>query len=129
VPELWSIHGNEDACEIAMRAPGAGRVAADEVMVAGALPEDIRAAIAKVDAAALIRDTAEGWDEIALEAGEARDVVAALSELELPDPPGYVQGDVARLAVRAFVRHDGVSLFVRTPWAHHLRRRIQEERR
>jgi hypothetical protein len=29
--------------------------------------------------------------------------------------------------VRAFVRDDGVSLFVRAPWAHHLRRRIDDE--
>jgi hypothetical protein len=125
--ELWGIHGTEDACDIAMRAPGAGRVASDEVFLAGRLPPDIRAAILKVDPMALIRDSAEAWEEVVLNAG-ARDILARLSELPFPDPSGYVQGDVARVAVRAFVREDGVSLYVRAPWAHHLRRRVDEER-
>jgi hypothetical protein len=124
--ERWSIHATEDACDLAMRARRAGRVAADEVFVAGRLPSDLREAVLKVDPDALIRDASEGWEEIVLGAGDARDVLPRLSEL--PFPVGYVQGDVARVAVRALVRDDGVSLFVRAPWAHHLRRRIDEER-
>jgi hypothetical protein len=127
--ELWSIHATEDACDLAMRALGAGRVAGDEVFLAGRLPPDLRAAIAKVDPDALIRDTSEGWEEIVLSAGDARDVWPRLSELPIPDPPGYVQGDVARVAVRAFIRDDDISLFVRAPWAHHLRRRLDDEGR
>ena len=126
--EVWSIHASPDACDLAMRAPGAGRVAADEVFLVGRVPADLRDAIEKVDAAALVRDAAEGWEEIPLDARDARDVLARLSELAVPDPPGYVQGDVARVAVRAFVREDGTSLFVRAPWAAHLRRRIAQER-
>jgi hypothetical protein len=125
--ELWGIHANEDACDLAMRAPGSGRVANDEVFLAGRLPPDIRDAIVKVDPEALIRDTSEAWEEIVLSARDARDVWPRITELPIPEPPGYVQGDVARVAVRAFVRDDGVSLFVRAPWAHHLRRRIDHE--
>ena len=127
--ERWSIHANEDACDVAMRAPGAGRVAADEVFLVGRLPPDLRDAIEKVDPDSLIREASEGWEEIVLGHGDARDVLPRLSELSFPEPAGYVQGDVARVGVRAFVTDDGVSLFVRAPWAHHLRRRIDEERR
>ena len=127
--ELWSIHATEDACDLAMRASGAGRVASDEVFLAGRLPSDLREAIVKVDPGALIRDTSEGWEEIVLSAGGAREVWPRITELPIPHPPGYVQGDVARVAVRAFVRDDGVSLFVRAPWADHLQRRVDEEAR
>jgi hypothetical protein len=127
--ELWSVHATEDACDLAMRAAGAGRVAADEVFLAGRLPPDLREAIVKVDPDALIRDASEGWEEIELGGGDARDVLPRLSELPFPQPSGYVQGDVARVAVRAFVRDDDVTLFVRAPWAHHLRHRIDQERR
>jgi hypothetical protein len=127
--ERWTIHASDDACDIAMRADGSGRVAADEVFVAGRIPPDLREAVMKVDPDALIRDASEGWEELVLDHVDARDVIAGLSELPFPEPPGYVQGDVARVAVRAFVRDEAVSLFVRAPWAHHLRRRIDEERR
>jgi hypothetical protein len=128
VDELWSIHATEEACDLAMRAPGAGRVARDEVFLAGRLPPDLREAIVKVDPEALIRDTSEAWEEIVLSAGDARDVWPRITELPIPHPPGYVQGDVARVAVRAYVRDDGVTLFVRGPWAHHVRRRVDDER-
>lgn len=126
--EVWSIHATEDACDIAMRAPGAGRVAADEVFLAGRLPPDVRAAIVRVDPDALIRDASEGWDDVLLASGDARDVWARLSQLALPEPSGYIQGDVARVAVRAFVNEAGVTVYVRAPWAHHLRARIDAER-
>ena len=126
--ELWAIHASREACDLAVRAPGAGRVAPDEVFVAGPLPADLRAAIAKVDPEALIRDTSEGWEEIVLDVRDARDVLPRLSELRFPEPSGYVQGDVARVAVRAYVHEDRVSLFVRAPWAEFLRRRLAQER-
>jgi hypothetical protein len=129
MPERWSIQASEDACDVAMRAPGAGRVAADEVFVSGRLPDDLRAAIEKIDPAALIRDVAHGWEVIVLDGRDARSVWPRLSDLPLPDPPAYVQGEVAGLPVRAVVADDAVSLFVRPPVAHHLRRRVDEERR
>lgn len=128
MPERWSIHASEDACDLAMRAPGAGRVAADEVFVAGRLPPDLRDAIRTVDPDALIRDVVDGWDEIRLRSDAARAVWPRVSQLTLPDPAGYVQGDVAGVLVRAFVAEETVSLFVRPPLAHHLRRRIERER-
>jgi hypothetical protein len=124
VPELWSVYADEEACDIAMRAPGAGRVAPDEVMVRGPIAADLRSAIHTVDHDALIRETTEGWVEIAMDGGDARDVFAVLSELPLPDGPGFVQGDVARVAARVFVQEDDIRVLVPAYWESHLRRRI-----
>jgi hypothetical protein len=126
--ERWSIHASEDACDVAMRAPGAGRVAPDEVFIAGRLPDYLRAAIRKVDPDAMIRDAADGWEEVVLAPEDARAVWPRLSQLPLPIAPGYLQGDFAGVPVRTFVVDDAVCLFVRPPIAHHLRRRLDEER-
>lgn len=125
--ELWSVHAGEEACDLAMRAPGAGRVASDEVIVRGPIAEDIRRAVRIVDPDALIREATEGWAEIVIDGGDARDVFARLSELQLPDGPGYVQGDVARVAARVFVEEDVIRVLVPAHWESHLRRRIEEE--
>jgi hypothetical protein len=122
------VHANEDACDLAMRAPGAGRVAADEVFVRGPIAEDLRAAVQTVDPDALIRDSTEGWERVVLEGGGARDVFARLSDLRLPDGGGYVQGDVARVGARVFVEDDTLHLFVRAQWAAYLRRQVEGTR-
>jgi hypothetical protein len=122
VDELWSVHALEEACDLAMRAPGAGRVAADEVFVRGPIAEDLRAAVTTVDPHAVIRYATEGWTEIVLEGGDARADFARLSDLSLPDGSGYVQGDVARVAARVFVEEDALHLFVRASWGAYLGR-------
>jgi hypothetical protein len=127
--ELWSVHADEEACDLAMRAPGAGRVAPDEVIVRGPIAEDIRRAVRTVDPDALIREATEGWAEIMIDGGDARDVFARLSELRLPDGPGYVQGDVASVVARVFVEQDEIRVLVPAYWESHLRRRVQEEER
>ena len=124
MPELWSVHANEEACDLAMRAPGAGRVAPDEVMVRGPIAEDLRAAIHTVDPDALIRESTEGWAEVVIDDGHARDVLARVSELRLPDGAGYVQGDVARVGARVYVEDDGIRVLVPAYWESHLRRRL-----
>lgn len=124
MPELWSVHANEEACDLAMRAPGAGRVATDEVMVRGPIAEDLRAAIHTVDPDALIRESTEGWAEVVIDDGDARDVFARVSELRLPDGAGYVQGDVARVAARVYVEDDGIRILVPVYWESYLRRRL-----
>ena len=124
MPELWGVYAIEEACDLAMRAPGAGRVAADEVMVRGPIAKDLRTAIHMVDPDALIREATEGWVEIALTGGDARDVFAVLSELRLPDGRGYLQGDVARVVARVFVEDDGIRVLVPAYWESHLRHRL-----
>ena len=126
MPEIWSVYATEEACDLAVRAPGAGRVAADEVMVRGPIAEDLRAAIRTVDPDALIREATEGWAEAVIDGGDARDAFARISELPLPDGPGYVQGDVARVAARVFVETDGIRVLVPASWGSHLKRRIDD---
>jgi hypothetical protein len=122
------VHATEDACDLAMRAPGAGRVAADEVVVRGPIAEDLRAAVRTVDPHALIRGSTDGWAEILLDGGDARDVFARLSDLRLPDGRGYVQGDVARVPARVFVDETGLRLLVRASWEAYLRRTVEDAR-
>lgn len=126
MPELWSVRANEEACDLAMRAPGAGRVAPDEVMVRGPIAEDLRTAIHTVDPDSLIREATEGWTEVAVDGADARDVFARVSELRLPDGAGYVQGDVARVAARVFVHDDGIRVLVPAYWGSHLQQRLDD---
>ena len=123
-----AVHAEADACEIAMRARAAGRVATDEVFVRGEIPDDIRRAVLTVDPHAVIRSAAEGWSEVTLDGPDARDRFARLSALRLPDPPGYVQGDVARVAARVFVDVDAIHVLVPASRGAYLRRRVEEVR-
>ena len=127
--ELWSVYASEEACDLAMRAPGAGRVAADEVIVRGPIADDLCSAIRRVDGDALIREAAEGWAEITIDRSDARDVFARVSALPLPEGRGYVQGDVARVRARVFVDDGSIDVLVPAHWEFHLRRRLGEEAR
>jgi sarcosine oxidase gamma subunit len=127
VAELWSVHATEEACDLVMRAPEAGRVAPDEVMVRGPIAEDLRKAVHTVDPESLIRDAGEGWVEVTLDGSDARDIFARVSALRLPDGPGYAQGDVARVAARVFVGEDTIRVLVPAYWESHLRRRLHAE--
>ena len=122
--ELWSVHAAEEACDLAMRAPGAGRVAADEVIVRGSIPEDLRAAVRTIDTDAVIRECSEGWSEIVLSGAHAPSTFARVSDLPLPDGGGFVQGDVARVAVRLFAEGDTLRVFVRASWGSYLARQL-----
>ena len=124
--ERWSVHADRDACDIAMRARGAGRVAGDEVFVRGAIPDDIRRAVLTVDPGAVIRSAVEGWSEVSLDGGDARDRFSRLSSLRLPDPAGYVQGEVSRVTGRVFADGDAVHVLVPAYWESYLRRRVEE---
>ena len=123
VPERWSVHATDEACDLAVRAPNAGRVAPDEVFVAGPIADDLRRAIRTVDPSALVHDASQGWVEVVLLNG--RDTFARLSSLRLPEGDGYVQGDVARVAARVFVDGDAVRVYVPAFWEAHLRDRVR----
>jgi hypothetical protein len=123
VPELWSVHATDEACDLAMRAPHAGRVAPDEVFVAGPIADDLRRAIRTVDPTAIVRDASQGCTEVVLPDG--RDTFARLSSLRLPHGDGYVQGDVARVAARVIVDGDAIRVFVPAYWEAHLRERVR----
>ena len=60
-----------------------------------------------------------------MDGSDARDVFARVSALRLPDGPGYVQGDVARVAARVFVDDEAIRVLVPAYWESHLRRRAR----
>ncbi|HJQ71886.1 MAG TPA: hypothetical protein VJ887_00580 [Actinomycetota bacterium] len=122
--ELWSVHAAEEACDLAMRAPGAGRVAPDEVIVRGSIAEDLQAAVRTIDVDAVIRECSEGWSEIVLSGAHARSTFARFSDLSLPDAGGFVQGGVAGVAARVFVEEDTLRVFVRASWGSYLARQL-----
>ena len=123
MPELWSVHADPEACDLAIRAPGAGRVAPDEVFVRGPVADDLRRAIRKVDPAAVIRQADDGWAEATV----SRDTFSRLSALEPPPPPAYLQGEVAGVPARVFVEDDVLTVFVAASFEAHLRLRLEEE--
>lgn len=121
--EIWSVHADRDACDLAIRAPGAGRVAPDEVFVLGPVAGDLRQAIRKVDPAAVIRRADDGWARETV----SRDTFSCLSALELPRSPAYLQGEVAGVPARVFVAEDVVTILVPASFEAHLHRRIEDE--
>ena len=117
------MHADPEACDLAVRAPGAGRVAPDEVFVLGAIADDLLRAIRKVDPGAVIRRADDGWAQ----ADVSRDAFPRLSALELPRAASYLQGEVAGVPARLFVEDGVVAILVPAPFEAHLRRRIEEE--
>jgi hypothetical protein len=106
------------------------RVAPDEVMlvrepgVGAALVRDAIAVTAG-DPDAVVIDTTDGWAVWTLEGDARTEAFARLSDVRLGEH-GYVQGDVAHIAVRVIVEPGRLHLFVPVMWRGYLRRRIFE---
>lgn len=122
-PVIWTVHASEEGCDLVMRAPGACRVAPDEAMVLGELPEDIREAVLKLDEDAVMLEVTDGWASWVLEGEPLDEAFARLSELELPES-GYIQGDVAHVPTRILSEPGKIAFLVPSMWDDHLRERI-----
>lgn len=83
-------------------------------------------ALRKQDPHAMVVDVSDGWAGLTLTGTGARDTFSHISQLELPDTDGFVQGDVGRLAAKVVVRKPGdrITLFVPSPQAAYLRKHI-----
>lgn len=105
------------------------RVAPDEALLigapgtAGAMAAAATAACADADPDAVVLDVTDGWSAWTLDGVDVDRAMARLSRLELPTP-GWIQGDVARVPVKAFVDGGRVHLFVPAMWEAHLRDRV-----
>lgn len=117
---VTGVFASPEACD---RLAEACRIAPDEAMVLGEPPADLEARVRELDPDAVVLDVSEGWDLLQLEGPGAREAFARISELELPER-GFVQGEVARVAVRVLAEGDHVSLLVPAMWAGHVRERI-----
>jgi hypothetical protein len=86
----------------------------------------LRDAVVTVDADAVVEDVSDGWAGFALDGSGVREAFARLSELCLPQR-GFVQGEVARLPVKAIAEPERLLLLVPAMFADHLERRIRED--
>jgi hypothetical protein len=106
-----------------------GRVAPDELMlVAEGSAEGIEAArdVLGEDPSALVLDVTDGWAGWSLSGADCVPVFASLSELVLPEE-GFLQGLVADVPAKVFVRTGGIDILAPAMWAAHVRTRLLEE--
>jgi hypothetical protein len=117
---VTGVFASPEACD---RLPEAYRIAPDEAMLLGDVPEGLEATVLALDPDALVLDVTDGWGLLELLGSDAREAFARISELELPER-GFVQGEVARVGVRVLVEDDRLRLLVPAMWTEHVRERI-----
>lgn len=120
---VTGVFASPEACDRAMDAGEACRIALDEVMVLGEAPDALGAAVREADPDALVLDVTDGWSVLELVGASAREAFARISELEPPES-GFVQGEVARVGVRILAGGDRLRLLVPAMWTDHVRERI-----
>lgn len=101
------------------------RIASDEIAfvcqpeAAGDVLDAIAPQIARGDSDGFALDLSDGWTGFTLEGDVAR-AFSYLSELELPGPGDFVQGDVLRVPVRVLAGENQIDLLVPSPWGTYL---------
>jgi hypothetical protein len=112
----------------AVRAPAGARVcriASDETAfvcaadATGEVLDAIAPQIARGDNDGFALDVSDGWASFTL-TGDVRRAFSYLSELQLPTPGGFLQGDVLRVPVRVLAGEGRVDLLVPSPWGRYL---------
>jgi hypothetical protein len=112
----------------AVQAPAgvrACRIASDEISfvchadAAADVLDAIAPQIARGDDDGFALDLSDGWTGFTLSGDVAR-AFSYLSELELPDPGAFVQGDVLRVPVRVLTGENQIDLLVPSPWGTYL---------
>ena len=118
----------------ALQAPDgarACRVAPDEIALLCA-PDDaarvldaVSGQIARADRHGFALDLSDGWTGFSL-TGEVREAFSYLSELHLPEPGSFAQGDVLRVPARVLRGEDHIDLLVPSPWGRYLHDELLE---
>jgi hypothetical protein len=112
----------------AVQAPAgarACRIASDEIAfvclpeATGTVLDAVAPQIERGDSDGFALDLSDGWTGFTLE-GDVVRAFSYLSELELPDPGAFVQGDVLRVPVRVLMRKGEIDLLVPSPWGTYL---------
>lgn len=114
--------------------PGHGartlRVAPDEALFVapGGVADNVRREVADRVAAlepdAIVLDVSDGWAAWALAGLGAAHAFSYLSQLAVPQPGAFVQGDVARVAAKVLAEPDaGLTILVPAYWSEHIRER------
>jgi hypothetical protein len=81
--------------------------------------DEIARQIARGDSDGFALDLSDGWTSFRLR-GDVTRAFSYLSELRLPPPGGFVQGDVLRVPVRVLTDESQIDLFVASPWGRYL---------
>jgi hypothetical protein len=112
----------------AVRVPAGARVcriASDEISfvcqadATGEVLDAIAPQIARGDSDGFALDLSDGWTSFTLTGDVAR-AFSYLSELRLPGPGAFVQGDVLRVPVRVLTGEGQIDLLVPSPWGTYL---------
>jgi len=112
----------------AVQAPAgarACRIASDETAfvcsadAAGEVLDAIAPQVARVDRDGFVLDLSDGWTSFSL-TGDVERAFSYLSELRLPGPGAFVQGDVLRVPVRVLTGEGQIDLLVPSPWGAYL---------
>lgn len=121
------VFGDANALDSVSAPSGARvcRVAPDELAIicppgdTGVVLEAVSPQVIAADPDAFSLDLSDGWSAWSLE-GETARAFSYLSELHLPEPGGWVQGDALRVPVRVLVAVGRVDLLVPSPWDQYL---------
>jgi len=112
----------------AVQAPAgtrACRIASDETAfvcpadATGDVLEAIVPQVARGDRDGFVLDLSDGWTSFTL-TGDVERAFSYLSELQLPGPGGFVQGDVLRVPVRVLIGEGKIDLLVPSSWGIYL---------
>ena len=112
----------------AVRAPAgarACRIASDETAfvcstdAAADVLDAIAPQVARGDSDGFVLDLSDGWTSFTL-TGDVERAFSYLSELQLPGPGAFAQGDVLRVPVRVLTGEGQIDLLVPSPWGTYL---------
>ena len=101
------------------------RIASDEIALVcsadstGEVLAAIAPQVARGDSDGFVLDVSDGWTSFTLTGDVAR-AFSYLSELQLPGPGAFVQGDVLRVPVRVLAGEGHIDLLVPSPWGSYL---------
>lgn len=101
------------------------RIASDEIAfvcmedAAAEVLDAVAPQIALVDRHGFALDLSDGWAGFTL-AGDVARAFSYLSEIHLPGPGGFAQGDVLRVPVRVLASEGRIDLLVPSPWGTYL---------
>jgi hypothetical protein len=101
------------------------RIASDETAfvcsadAAADVLDAIAPQVARGDSDGFVLDVSDGWTGFTL-TGDVERAFSYLSELQLPGPGAFVQGDVLRVPARVLAWEDHIDLLVPSPWGTYL---------
>lgn len=127
LPTVVAVLASSDACDRVEAPAGvtAMRIGPREVLLVGsthrqALPHG------PDEPGTIVEDVSHAWTAFELRGDHAPEVVARLTELELPDS-GWVQGEVARAAAKVIVEPGRLTILVPAMLGAHVEQRLRAD--